>query len=83
MDEKERGGGLSNWVVTTTAVVLLYFLFPHVFLLPIVLASGKAEPPAAMHHAMSVFFTPIRILSHRVPAYAWLLEKESELTGIH
>jgi hypothetical protein len=82
MDDKERGGGLSTWTVSATAVVLLYLLFPHVFILPIILAFGKTEPPAEMHHAISVFFAPIRILHDHVPAYAWLLAKESELTGI-
>ena len=82
MEQTERGS--SNVAVSTVAIVLsIYFLFPHALLVPFLLATRKSDPPAMLRAPVEFAFAPIRYLVQRVPPYAWLIRKESDLTGIH
>ena len=65
-----------------TAVVLLYLLFPHAFVLPFKAAEALKIPPKQLEPVMYGFFLPIRLLGDKFPAYRALLDKESDLTGI-
>ena len=59
-------------------LVLVYFLFPHLFLWPLV-KTGLDETAGP---AVRVLFSPINYLYDHFPAYRALMEAESNWTGI-
>ena len=61
---------------------LIYFLFPALLYLPIILIYGEPEPPGRLSTAVHGLVLPIRYLDAKLPAYRRLFEKESELLGL-
>ncbi len=61
------------------ALLMIYFLFPHLLLLPYVAVVGKGhEPPDWLR----TLFWPISVLCDHVPPYRALIQAESDLTGV-
>lgn len=69
-------GQVMPWVLG--ALAMIYFLFPHLLILPLKLAGveTKADP------IIIPLFVPVHFLSDHLPAYETLMRKESEWTGV-
>lgn len=80
----EKSGGSNIAVSVGVALLLLYFLCPAAFVLPLfaVYGSRATYPPAAVRGALEVFFAPITFLEDRMPGYHVLLHKEAQLFGL-
>ena len=80
MPNSESRSGFPSFGWVLCLIVFVYFLFPHLFLLPYVLV--MRSPPSSSS-PLSVLFAPVRFLSERFSPYQALLEEETKLTGIH
>lgn len=83
MDDPETSDTRNGHRATATvlsSLVIIYFLFPFAYALPLMMIYGKRRVPPP---GFRMLFAPVNYLDQHVPAYHALMEKEEKWTGLH
>lgn len=79
--EREDQGG-SRGITIGLALLVVYFLCPFVYLIPLYLLYAKSSsPPPWIDKAVDGFFVPIVFLCDLIPLYESLIDTEMEIVS--